>query len=359
MVVHFLTPFRYSNKICSFFILSVPEFISHRSFIPLISEKKKNNFISPSLVNLVWCNILNNSYRKCSVSLGWKCSVLQMATPSFCFSPQGDSHVTGRAGLCEFWALGTGWVALSHVVPAKLSLSSGCHSLCKHLQLRCVPGAIHSLPLSGPAWSLWVFPGSPASQSSLHSAWPQFTIQSPRWGHFTPHPGGAPGASSLWQLWGKWALLGSTHIRSRSGASHSHPISLPNHKALSVYTRGALWLASSQHLEQDMGQSPWASSVPINWYNISCPLGGSKEQMERLEHRQSSHRPIKHGLRREWCFFISVVIYTFVLAPPRTKPDGRDGGPSPLWDGAHLGPDVLNGRGYRSLWSLPRQWSGS
>lgn len=68
-------------------------------------------------------------------------------------------------------------------------------TLCWHLQLRCVSGVIHNLPVSQPAWSLVMFPGP----LRLSSARPPFrlarhsTIQSPLGGHFTPHHGGTPG----------------------------------------------------------------------------------------------------------------------------------------------------------------------
>lgn len=107
-----------------------------------------------------------------------------------------------------------------------------------------------------------------------------------------------------------------------------------------------------------MRQSPWASSVPIKWY-ISCPLGGSKVQNGETG-TQAEFSPAHKTWTEKGMvlLYLPVVIYTFILAPPRTKPDVREGSPSPLWDGAHLAPDVLNGRDYRNVWSLPRRWSG-
>lgn len=51
MVIHFLTPLKYTKKKkkkSSFFVLSVPELIFHKSFIPLISKKEKERYLSLS-----------------------------------------------------------------------------------------------------------------------------------------------------------------------------------------------------------------------------------------------------------------------------------------------------------------------
>ena len=101
------------------------------------------------LVNLVWCNHLKSPSRKCSVSLGWKCSALQIAAPSICSILKGDCQVLARGR--SAWLCSTGsWCGWLSSTDPHAVVSYHQAALCCHLQ----PGVTIAWPSSQRAWSL-------------------------------------------------------------------------------------------------------------------------------------------------------------------------------------------------------------